>query len=73
MASVSTMANAGLRRSETTALTRCQITRAEDGSGRMTSNQTPAATVMRQGRWSRERMVAQYTRHLTVAEALGYL
>ncbi len=73
MTSVSTMANAGLRRSETTALTRCQITRAEDGSGRMTSNQTPAATVMRQGRWSSVRMVTKYTRHLATAEALEYL
>jgi len=37
---------------------------------RMTSNRAPAAPVMRQGRWSTDRMAAKYTRNQTATEAL---
>ena len=40
---------------------------------RMTRNGAPAATVMRQGRWSTTRMVARYTRNESAGEALRYL
>ena len=40
---------------------------------RMTRNGAPAATVMRQGRWSTTRMVARYTRNEAAGEALRYL
>lgn len=40
---------------------------------RVTCNGTPAATVMRQGRWSTTRMVARYTRNESAGEALRYL
>ena len=40
---------------------------------RMTRAGAPIATVMRQGRWSTERMVARYTRSEAASEALRYL
>ena len=40
---------------------------------RMTRAGAPIATVMRQGRWSTERMVARYTRNESAGEALRYL
>ena len=40
---------------------------------RMTRNGAPAATVIRQGRWSTTRMVARYTRNESAGEALRYL
>ena len=40
---------------------------------RVTRNGAPAATVMRQGRWSTTRMVARYTRNESAGEALRYL
>ena len=40
---------------------------------RMTRNGAPAATVMRQGRWSTTKMVARYTRNESAGEALRYL
>ena len=40
---------------------------------RMTRNGAPAATVMRQDRWSTTRMVARYTRNESAGEALRYL
>lgn len=40
---------------------------------RMTRAGAPIATVMRQGRWSTERMVARYTRNESAGEALRHL
>ena len=40
---------------------------------RLTTNQAPVPTIMKQGRWSSSSMIARYTRNQSAAEALKYL